>query len=265
MLATLQKDFLFVIAVAFLGWLMEVTCKSLEYKRFINRGFLIGPWCPIYGVGSLLIVLLLDGYADSPVTVFLLGMIVCGALEYLTSYLLEKIFHARWWDYSRRRFNLNGRICANTLIPFGLLGLLLIYVLHPFLMGIFNRLSMTALNLLSGGLCILFLTDVVISCHVLGKIRGSASATGADDTEMLTRAVREQLSRYSVLARRTLRAYPGLKLYNHALLEKLRKNRQEMRAEAVEMKRRAMDELDACERRIREAVAQKRREKREGK
>lgn len=106
----LQKNFLFVIAISVLGWMMEVACKSLEYKRFINRGFLIGPWCPIYGVGSLLIVLLLSDYIASPLTVFLLGMILCGALEYLTSYLLKKIFHARWWDYSRRRFNLNGRI-----------------------------------------------------------------------------------------------------------------------------------------------------------
>lgn len=262
MSACLQKNFLFVIAISVLGWMMEVVCKSLEYKRFINRGFLIGPWCPIYGVGSLLIVLLLSDYTASPLAVFLLGMILCGALEYLTSYLLEKIFHARWWDYSRRRFNLNGRICANTLIPFGLLGLLLIYVLHPFLMDIFDRLSETALRLLSGGLCVIFCTDVVVSCFVLGKIRKSASATGADDTEMLTRAVRERLSRHNLLFRRTLLAYPSLKLYNRSLLEKMRNMQREFRREAADVRRRAIEEMDAYEQRIREAVAQKRKEKR---
>ncbi len=262
MFPDLQKNFLFMIVLSMLGWMMEVICKSFEYHRYINRGFLIGPWCPVYGVGSLLIVHLLDGYADRPAAVFLLGMVVCGALEYITSYLLEKIFHARWWDYSRRRFNLNGRICANTLIPFGLLGLLLIYLIQPFLFGLFDRLSMRALNWLFYCVLAVFGADVIVSCNVLGKIRKHASCTGADDTEMLTRAVREQLSKASLLARRTLRAYPGLKLYNGELLEKMRQKRQEIQQEAVDARRKIREDMDAYEQRIREAIQEKRKDAR---
>ena len=76
----------------------------------------------------MLVSLSLSRYASSPVIVFIMAMVVCGTLEYLTSYFMEKLFHARWWDYSNRRFNLNGRVCANTLIPFGLLGLTMVYL-----------------------------------------------------------------------------------------------------------------------------------------
>lgn len=250
-----------MIVIAIMGWIMEVVCKSLEYGRYINRGFLIGPWCPIYGVGSLLIVRLLTRYADRPEAVFLLGMVVCGTLEYLTSYLLEKIFHARWWDYSRRRFNLNGRICANTLIPFGLLGLLLIYVLRPFIFGLFDRLSLTALNVLFYCTIAVFATDVIVSCNVLGKIRKHASSTGADDTEMLTHAVREQLGKVSLLARRTLRAYPNLRLYNSELLKKMYQKQKELRQDAKDARRRIRTEMDAYELRIREAIQEKKQER----
>ena len=250
-----------MIVISILGWAMEVACKRIEYKRFINRGFLIGPWCPIYGVGALLIVLLLSPHAQSPLSVFLLAMVLCGALEYITSWLMEKLFHARWWDYSYRRFNLNGRICANTLIPFGLLGVLLVYVVHPFLFGLFEKLPPLALNLLFFGVLAVFLADVVISSTILGKIRASASSTGADDTEMLTRAVREELSRHNILVRRTLRAFPGLRLYNPHLIEKMRGKQQEIRQEAAQAKQKLREEMDAYEQRIRTAVQERRNEK----
>ena len=116
------RYFLLFFFCSMLGWLMEVTCKLFQFHRFINRGFLIGPYCPIYGFGAVFVTLLLSGFSDHPIAVFLLAMLVCGTLEYVTSYVMEKLFHARWWDYSQRKFNLNGRVCANTLIPFGLLG-----------------------------------------------------------------------------------------------------------------------------------------------
>ena len=120
---TLECYILLFFTGAFLGWVMEVVCKLIQFGRFINRGFLIGPYCPIYGFGAVLVTALLTPFSASPPAVFVLAMAVCGTLEYLTSYSMEKLFHARWWDYSHRRFNLNGRVCAGTLIPFGLMGL----------------------------------------------------------------------------------------------------------------------------------------------
>lgn len=139
-----------------LGWMMEVICKLIQFGRFINRGFLIGPLCPIYGFGSVFLCLMLERFTDSPFEVFLLAMVVCGALEYLTSYCMEKFFHARWWDYSQKRFNLNGRICADTLIPFGLLGLAMLYLIKPFLFTIFAKIPHPALSYLVDGFCVLF-------------------------------------------------------------------------------------------------------------
>ena len=219
----------FVCAV--LGWVMEVTCKLIELHRFINRGFLIGPYCPIYGWGAVLVSLSLSRYASSPVIVFIMAMVVCGTLEYLTSYFMEKLFHARWWDYSNRRFNLNGRVCANTLIPFGLLGLLMIYLVKPFLFGLFSQLSQTALDVTCGLLAALMLTDATISACILGKIRHTAETSGGDDTEALTARVREVLLSKSALVRRQLRAFPTMRLYNRELREKLRARQNEMRAE----------------------------------
>ena len=99
---------------------MEVICKFIEQKKFINRGFLIGPICPIYGYGILAIILLIGKNATDILSVFLKAILVCSVLEYLTSYFMEKLFKARWWDYSKRRFNLNGRICLETMLPFGI-------------------------------------------------------------------------------------------------------------------------------------------------
>ena len=85
---------LLFFTASFLGWCMEVTCKLIQFGRFINRGFLIGPWCPIYGFGTVLITLLLSRFTDDPLAVFALAMLLCGTLEYLTSYIMEKAFHA---------------------------------------------------------------------------------------------------------------------------------------------------------------------------
>ena len=93
-----ESYLLLFFTCAVLGWVMEVVCKLIQFGRFINRGFLIGPYCPIYGTGAVAVTLLLSPYEDSPLLVFVMAMVVCGAIEYLTSYLMETLFHARWWD-----------------------------------------------------------------------------------------------------------------------------------------------------------------------
>ena len=214
-----------------LGWMMEVICKLIQYHRFINRGFLIGPYCPIYGFGSVLLTALLTPYVNSPVIVFFMAIIICGMLEYLTSYLMEKLFHARWWDYSQKRFNLHGRVCADTLIPFGILGLGMIYVVKPFLFEQFNLLSATLKNWLCGGLLALLLCDTVISTTVLSKIRSVADKAEGDSTEEITRNIRAVLHQKGILFRRALHAFPDVHLYNNRLLSALRERRKQLRSE----------------------------------
>ena len=246
---------------SFLGWVMEVTVKAIQFRRFINRGFLIGPYCPIYGVGTVLLTALLTPIKDEPVSVFIQAMVVCGVLEYVTSWLMEKLFHARWWDYSQKRFNLNGRVCANTLIPFGLLGLGIIYGVKPFLFGLFAMIPQTAMDILCGVLTAIILTDAVISTTVLGKIRHTAELTGGDDTETITRSVRDALLRQGALVRRTLRAFPYAKLYNKPLLERLRQRKQMLKADFQAKQQHMREELAQREQALREELKKRKPQK----
>ncbi len=97
---------------AILGWIMEVTCKLIQYKRFINRGFLIGPYCPIYGSGAVVVTVLVGGLIGnaSYIVTFLASFVLCGVLEYFVSWYMEKMFHARWWDYSQKPMNLHAQL-----------------------------------------------------------------------------------------------------------------------------------------------------------
>ena len=254
------RYFLLFFFCSMLGWLMEVTCKLFQFHRFINRGFLIGPYCPIYGFGAVFVTLLLSGFSDHPIAVFLLAMLVCGTLEYVTSYVMEKLFHARWWDYSQRKFNLNGRVCANTLIPFGLLGLTMVYLVKPFLFGLFDRLSGNLRLGLAIGVVVIMIADHVISIVVLGRIRHTAELTGGDDTETLTRLVREKLQS-NALVRRAMRAFPGVRLYNRDIMRLLKEKSAQLKAEFNQREARRRESMERSEEKFRENLRQLRQEK----
>ena len=240
-----------------LGWMMEVVCKLIQFHRFINRGFLIGPYCPIYGFGAVLVTRMLEGLEPWPVAVFCLAVVICGTLEYLTSWAMEKLFHARWWDYSQKRFNLNGRICADTLLPFGLMGLVKVYFVKPLFFGWFALLPLHTLQILCGCLVALLLSDAVLSTHVLGKIRKTANLTQKDDTEALTAGVRAALGQRSALARRALRAFPYAKLYNNLILAKARERRNQLRAELTLKRAEVRAEIKKNEQALKAALQKK--------
>ncbi len=226
--------FLLFMTYAICGWIMEVTCKLIQYKRFINRGFLIGPYCPIYGYGAILITILLRKYTNDPVVLFFMAIIICGTLEYLTSYFMEKIFKARWWDYSQKKFNINGRVCLNTIIPFGLLGLFIMYVSNPFLIGKIEQLPEIALNILSSVLLVIYIVDNIVSGIVIRYVKKTEKDFGKelDNTEEMTKKVKEILQSKSVLHRRLLNAYPKLE----AVKIKIKEKKQEIKEQVEEQK-----------------------------
>lgn len=145
-----------------IGWMYETLICSVSAKKFVNRGFLNGPYCPIYGFGALFDILML-GRIDNVILLFILGVLITCTLEYLTSYLMEKLFHARWWDYSERKFNINGRVCLLGAVVFGLFSVILIKLIHPFMVYCTNLLSDTAIYIISGIFIVGFLTDAVIT------------------------------------------------------------------------------------------------------
>ena len=205
MLHTIEIYFLLFISYAFLGWCMEVTCKFIQYKKFINRGFLIGPYCPIYGWGALAITILLKRYMEEPLVLFVMSTLICSIIEYLTSYFMEKKYHARWWDYSNKKFNIK------TLIPFGILGVAIMYGTNPILFKLYNQIPQLVINILTVILFIGFIVDNIISSNIISSINVEGNKLIKDNTEEITEKIKQVLRQKSWLHRRLINAYPGLK------------------------------------------------------
>ena len=163
----IPEYFIWFIIYSFLGWAWETLITSIPQRRFVNRGFLNGPYCPIYGAGALLFIFLTNNI-DSIAVRFILGAAIACALEYLTSWVLELIFHARWWDYAPRRFNLNGRICLEGFFVFGL-GAVVAPYFHQNIANITAQLSPATLNSIFSIILIAFIVDVVITNRALSK------------------------------------------------------------------------------------------------
>lgn len=235
--------FLLFMVYSIAGWLMEVICKLIQYKRFINRGFLIGPYCPIYGYGALLITFLLRKYVDDPVVLFVMSVLICGILEYVTSYIMEKLFKARWWDYSKRKFNLNGRICLGTIIPFGILGLLIMYIFNPFILGKLENLPEIILNIFSISLFIVYIVDNIISLTVTGYIKTAEKIAfkDEDNTEEFSMRVKQILKQKSILHRRLVNAYPKLEAIKIKINQKKAEIKKEVEEQRKELIKKAED------------------------
>ena len=204
--------FLMFIFYSFLGWIMEVIFTRITEGKWVNRGFLIGPICPIYGVGLLLITNLLDGYTKKPLVLFILAIFICMVLEYFTSYIMEKLFNARWWDYSDMKYNINGRICLETTIPFGLGGLFIMYVIYPLSFKVLDMFSYNTLVILAFILLILFLVDVIISFNAISKIKGYFLDKYKDDTEEVNKSVRDYLINLNPLTKRLMESFPKFRV-----------------------------------------------------
>ncbi len=155
-----------------------------------------------------MITILLQKYNNDPMALFALGMIICAILEYFTSYVLEKIFKARWWDYSTKKFNINGRICLETMIPFGLCGLLIIYYINPFFLDIYSLLNDNFLKIITLIILIIYTIDNVLSFNLLFLIRKDTKLFEKDNTEELSN-IRKKIKSKEFLLRRLLNAFPS--------------------------------------------------------
>lgn len=155
----------YFIIYSMIGWGAELVWRSIiEEKRFVKEaGFLIGPWCPIYGVGALIIINWLTIYKNDAVALFIISMVTCTILEYITSFVMEKAFGRRWWDYSNYKFNLNGRICLLNSVVFGLSALILIEFLHPIVIYLIDLIPNTLLLILTLIIVLLFLFDLIMT------------------------------------------------------------------------------------------------------
>ena len=207
------KYFLLFLIYSFIGWSIEVFVTYINTKKIVDRGFLLGPYCPIYGWGGVLMTIFLTRYQDNIILLFIMSVIICGILEYFTSYFMEKIFNARWWDYSDKKINLHGRVCADTLIPFGLLGMFVICFLNPFLFKILSLIPDILIIVLFVGLLIVFIVDNIISFIIIFNLSGTIKKVSLDNTEEITEKVKEVIKEKSIIYRRLVKAFPNLKVW----------------------------------------------------
>ncbi len=169
----LYRVFYFFIIYGLMGWIWESSYASLKERKLVNRGFLNGPIIPIYGAGVMLIYILFynskmlhlveQASLKNYLLIFLIGMVAASVLEFVTSYVMEKMFHATWWDYSEIRFNIQGRICLLVSLCWGALSIVLVKLLHPMVSKLITFIPRQAGEVAAYVISVLFLADLIIT------------------------------------------------------------------------------------------------------
>ena len=195
--------FLLFILYSFGGWIVECICTYFMKRKLENRGFLFGPICPIYGVGSLICVLLVGPLRLSWPLEFLLMIVLCDIIEYITSVVLERIYHVRWWDYTTASvLHLNGRISLETSIGFGVGGIFILHLIQPFFSRLLAPLNHLSLLAISGLLLIIFVADILLSLIAISNIKGDFKGGTVDLTAEIKRFSINYYKKASRLSRR---------------------------------------------------------------
>ncbi len=205
--------FLIFIVYSIIGWCMEELVSIVMYSKITNRGFLLGPVCPIYGWGALLLTFLLRNVTNIPI-IFFISIVASAILEYLTSYIMEKLFRVRWWDYSEKPLNLHGRICAENLLVFGIMGVLVIRGVNPLLLSAISSISPALRIGIAVTFLIIMLLDVAVALWLIIVCRVTVGTTEVDATDEITRRVRQILCDKGKikgkLNRRMVNAFPTM-------------------------------------------------------
>lgn len=209
-----ERYFLWLLLYSFIGWVYESLLYTVKQKRFINRGFLNGPYCPIYGTGAVLNLLIL-GRITNPFLLFFAGAFVDCLLEYLTSWGMEQLFHARWWDYRKYPLNLNGRICLYGALVFGGFSVLLVLWIHPPVDQVTSAIPAPVLHLICIVFVLVLLIDILTTIGGVKKLnqilKDAAQILGYEQWLFLKLGVQQK---------RMLISFPALisTRYNQALL-----------------------------------------------
>lgn len=229
----------YFLIYAFLGWCMEVIYAAFKTHKFINRGFLNGTACPLYGAGAVVVLILLHPVSNHPFLVFLLSSLITTTIEFLTGWILELLYHKKWWDYSMRKFNIKGYICLEFSVIWGVCCLLVYDLLHPLVKWPVEHIPHNV------GIWILlcailwFITDIVISTiqatkfakyvtRVREAYRKESDALGgklAEATIKVVDAAKENKKKYELKrsAKRLLKAFPSMEdKRDKSIIEKIK-------------------------------------------
>lgn len=216
-----------------IGWVWESIYESILNKKILNRGFLNGPYIPLYGFGGLIILLFLQRFQTPfmnimTVKIYFIGAIGATVLEYVTSYVLEKILKARWWDYSEYPLNLNGRICLIATVFWGVVAVAAIDFINPFLLKFYSGLSHDTVLIYVTAMCTLFILDLVVTINSILDLRNRMQLLISLEKDKITDSFAEkigELGKYkeklsligNPFTRRILRSFPKLKFSSDVL------------------------------------------------
>lgn len=232
----ISRYFTQFILFSFLGWVWETIYCTVKNGKWANRGFLFGPICPIYGVGATIGVAVVDilSIFNLPMLkwwqVFIFSFFASMVLEYFTSWALEKLFHAYWWDYSNVPLNIKGRVSVPTSCGFGLAGLLVVYVLAPLCLDASKVVPEIVFELLALILAVLFTIDMTLTISTLTNFDKRVSEIDSAINDYMTELVANMYKSSGLLHRHTLRRvkgfrYPRSKQVNvQKILEKIKSN-----------------------------------------
>ena len=189
----LLEIIIYFITYSFLGWVMESVFRSISEKKLINTGFLKGPFCPIYGVGAIIMLLFLKRFSNNLIVLFIVSVVVLTIWEYLVGVLLEKLFHTKYWDYSNNKFNFQGRICLMNSIFWGILGIIFVKFMHPTIENLILKIDMRILIFVYTILGIVIVVDTITSIIKVKNIKSTL-----EKIEKLNEEIKEKLNEENI-------------------------------------------------------------------
>ncbi len=243
---TLYSALLYFYLYGFLGWCAEVAFAAARQRTFVNRGFLNGPICPIYGVGVITVVGLLEPFQDHLILLYLMSTLIVTAIEWAVGFLMEKIFHHKWWDYSDKPLNLNGYVCAQFSAIWGAACVVILYFVHPFFAKMLSFLPIWLAWMVDIVLTLMLAADVTVTVASVLKLNKSLDKMEEITAELsrmsehvgnsiyenmmeglekqeqqrqrmeeLRQKYQELLENNSVMRRRIINAFPGMTSQRH--------------------------------------------------
>lgn len=241
----INSEIIFFFVYCFIGWICEEIYCSILGKHIVNRGFLHGPYLPIYGFGAMSVLFLLNPFIHNIILLFFAGMVVTSIIEYIGSFLLEKIFHIKLWDYSSHFININGRVCLLNSTMFGILSIAMVYIIHPFISNIIDLLPEIAQYYIALVIALGMSFDFALSAAKMvsfnraleefkdrsEEVKEKILALSSSDKSELIQSIRDKwneelIIRKARLARRNKRiilAFPSMKTKNMFIDNQLNK------------------------------------------
>lgn len=221
----MEKIYEFIIYFIFFsigGWLCETIYCTIVDKKLAYRGFLNGPICPIYGFGGTMVVYLLVPFQNNIFILFIMGAISATILEYFTHYLLEKLFHTKWWDYTTYPLNINGRVCLPYSLMFGVLSIFAVYIIYPPFSDLVEKIPYNIKPALASILLLGFISDCAFTLSILFKFNGTLVAVKKNREKMLSTI--EEMNKKGANAKEKLTAYKEGHLHLDELIKTARTN-----------------------------------------